>query len=166
MTAHRRGPRPGTSPAGVVCDDRAAVRRRVSSQLERVGIALAGEADSFVPLLKLVLRENPAVAVVTLPMGGTSGMTAVRALRAAAPGCEVVVLSTLGNLEVSAQEAGALAVLPEEDPRALADVLSALAGRAGLRRPPPQAGPPSSETWSAASRPAGSAGSSTTNPAS
>lgn len=157
-------------PVGVVCDDRTAFRRRVSRQLERVGIGLAGEADSFVPLLKLVLRTNPLVAVVTLPLPGTSGMTAVSALRAASPGCEVVVLSALGNLEVAAHEAGALAVLAEEDPLALLDVLSALARRMDLRRlpsAPAQAGPPAHEACAeATSTGAGSAGSSTTKPTS
>lgn len=157
-------------PGGVVCDDRAVVRRRVSTQLERVGIALAGEADSFVPLLQLVLRTSPDVAVVTLPLVGTSGMTAVSALRAASPGCEVVILSALGNLEVAAHEAGALAVLAEDDARALSEVLSALVRRSRLRdlsTAPPQAAPPVHEDCAEpTSTSAGSAGSPTTKPAS
>lgn len=150
---------------GVVCDDRADVRRRVCFQLERAGISVAGEAESFVPLLRLVLSLSPAVAVVTLPLTGTSGMTGVSALRAAAPGCEVVVLSLLGNLEAAASEAGALAVLAEDDARALSALLTEVAGRADRSeggRAAHQAGPPPEES-SADSPPACSAGRSTTN---
>lgn len=157
-------------PAGVVCDDRAAVRRRVSTQLERAGIGVAGGADSFVPLLKLVLRMDPDVAVVTLPLAGTSGMTAVRALRAAAPGCEVVVLSAIGNLEGAAREAGALAVLPEDDPRALAVVLAELVRRTAATASPPAPPQPGAFSLQAhdevVSVRAGSAGSSRTKPCS
>lgn len=148
MTAPLPGPSPATRPLGVVCDDRMVVRRRVSAQLDRVGIELAGEAETFVSLLKLVLRVNPMVAVVTLPLVGTSGMTAVQALRTAAPGCELVVLSALGNLEEAAHDAGALAVLTEEDPRALSQVLTALVRRSTLRTAP-QPGPPTAEACAA-----------------
>lgn len=124
---------------GVVCDDRATVLRRTSAVLDRCGIEVVGQADSFVPLLTLVLRVRPTLAVITLPLSGTSGLTSVAALRVAAPSCQVVLLSALGNLEAAAREAGACAALPEDDPLALTVVLRQLVC------PPPHPLPRASE---------------------
>lgn len=54
------------------------------------------------------------------------GLAAVRLLCADAPQCEVVVLSSFDQLEVAAVEAGARALVPEDDPQALRAVLCAL----------------------------------------
>lgn len=111
---------------GVVCDDRAAVRRQTSSVLGRCGITVVGQAQGFVPLLSLVLRVRPLLAVITLPLAGTSGLTSVAAVRAAAPTCQVLLLSALGNLDAAAREAGAWAALTEDDPQGLSAVLRRL----------------------------------------
>ena len=115
-----------TAATGIVCDDRRSVRRRLCAQLTHRGIDVLGEAQDFVDLLTLVLRTRPDLAVITLPLPGTSGLTAVHALRATAPGCELVLLSALGNLDWAAREAGAYAVVAEEDAQSLSRVLSSL----------------------------------------
>ena len=137
MSAHQSSapgqvqhPEHATAPTGVVCDDRPDVRRRLTAQLRRCGISVVGEADGFVGLLTLVLRTRPVLVVFTLPVSGTSGLTAVSALHAAAPSCALVLLSAARNLEQAAREAGAYAVLPEEDPLSLNRVLAALVASA------------------------------------
>lgn len=119
----------GPRPIGVVCDDRPAVRRVVTALLVRSGFDVAGEAASFADLRRLVAAERPAVAVLTLPLTGMTGLAAVRALRAEVPCCEIVVLSAFDQLHVAAVEAGATALVPEDSPRALWNVLVDVAAR-------------------------------------
>lgn len=114
---------------GVVCDDRLAVRRTVLNVLSHCGFVAGGDCDSFPAFRELVRTTRPAVAIVTLPLAGMSGLAAVRLLRAEAPQCEVVVLSSFDQLEVAAVEAGAHALVPEDDPQALRAVLRALAAQ-------------------------------------
>lgn len=147
---------------GVVCDDRAAERRRSSLLLAQCGITLVGEEEGFVGLLTTVLAARPRMAVVTLPLRGTSGLTAVAALRAAAPETALVLLCAFSTLDLPAQEAGAYAVLREDDPRALAAVLTELVRLSGSVGPP---APRSGEDTGAAPG-AAATGSSTTKPSS
>jgi DNA-binding NarL/FixJ family response regulator len=113
---------------GVVCDDRPAVRRTVTSLLARCGFAVDGEADRFEELCALLSRTAPTVAILTLPIAGRTGLSAITELRAVAPRCALVVLSAYGNLELAAREAGACALVPEDDLQALQIVLRGIAG--------------------------------------
>lgn len=112
---------------GVVCDDRPQVRRTVTSLLNRCGFEVSGETDAFSPLRKLVRSAQPTVVVLTLPVVGMSSLAVVSILRDEAPACEVIVLSAFQELNLAALEAGARALVPEEDPQALKTVLLALA---------------------------------------
>lgn len=120
---------------GVVCDDRPAVRRTVLNVLSHCGFAAGGDCDSFPAFRELVRTTRPAVAIVTLPLAGMNGLAAVRLLCADAPQCEVIVISSFDQLEVAAVEAGARALVPEDDPQALRAVLRALAGSCRLGPP-------------------------------
>lgn len=116
------------APVAVVCDDRPDVRHVVSRLLSRCGFDLGGVADGYVALRGLVVITQPAVAVVTLPLPGMNGLRAVRDLRGLAPDCQIVLLSAFGQLDVAAVEAGAVALVPEDDPQALQLVLEGIAG--------------------------------------
>ncbi len=118
-----------TTPTGVVCDDRPALRRTVTSLLTRSGFSVGGEVWHYDELRDLVLRTAPTVAIVTLPTPGMSGLSAVTRLRAAAPATELILLSAFGSLELAAREAGALALVSEDDPQALQAVLLAVSRR-------------------------------------
>lgn len=118
-----------TMPTGVVCDDRPALRRTVTSLLTRCSFSVTGEVRHYDELRDLVLLAAPTVAIVTLPTPGMSGLAAVTGLRAAAPTTELILLSAFGNLEHSAREAGALALVSEDDPQALQAVLLAVSRR-------------------------------------
>ncbi len=117
------------TPSGVICDDRPALRRTVTSLLLRCGFEVSGEVRHYDELREAVLRAAPTVAIVSLPAPGLSGLTAVAALRAAAPTTELILLSAFGSLEAAALEAGALALVSEDDPQVLQAVLLALSQR-------------------------------------
>ncbi len=120
----------GGIQVGVVCDDRPECRHVVGQLLDACGFQPDGEAADFLALRELVQRLQPAVVVVTLPLPGMNGLRAVRALREDAPGCQVVLLSEFGQLDIAAVEAGAAALVPEQDLRALKLVLLGIAERA------------------------------------
>lgn len=111
---------------GVVCDDRTEMRHRVAGVLGRSGYRLAEQAGTFDELLAAVDRSHPAVVVLTLPVAGASGLVAVTTLRERAPWCAVVVVSSFAELQLAALEAGAVALVHEDDPVALHRVLLAL----------------------------------------
>ncbi len=118
-----------TAPNGAVCDDRPARCRTVTSLLTRCGFSVSGEVRHYDDLRDLVVRAAPTLAIVTLPTPGMRGLAAVTGLRAAAPTTELILLSAFGNLEVAAREAGALALVSEDDPQALQAVLQAVSRR-------------------------------------
>jgi CheY-like chemotaxis protein len=118
------------SLVAVVCDDRADLRHVVGRLLTRCGFTLGGTADGYQALLELVRATQPDVAVVTLPLPGMNGLRAVRDLREAAPDCQIMLLSAFGQLDVAALEAGAAALVPEDDLQALQIVLRGIAGAA------------------------------------
>lgn len=124
---------PYTAPLAVVCDDRPDTRHVVGRLLGRCGFELAGTADGYLALRELVRTIQPHVAVVTLPLPGMNGLRAVRELREAAPGCQIVLLSAFGQLDVAAVEAGASALVPEDDLQALQLVLRGIADSAPRR---------------------------------
>lgn len=119
---------PDRAPVGVVCDDRADQRHVVARLPDRCGFELGGAADGYLSLRELVRATQPAVAVVTLPLPGMNGLRAVRDLREAAPNCQIVLLSAFGQLDLAAVEAGATALVPEDDLQALQIVLRGIAG--------------------------------------
>ncbi len=112
---------------GVVCDDRPAIRRSVCAALRRSGFEVVGEADSFTSLRGIVRATQPTVAVLSLPVVGLSSLAVVRVLHGESPACDLVILSAFKQLHVAALEAGAKALVPEEDPQALHDVLLSIA---------------------------------------
>lgn len=126
---------------GVVCDDRPQVRRTVTSLLTRCGFEVAGEADTFLALRAIVRATPPTVVVVTVPLVGVSSLAVVSMLHADAPTCAVVILSVFERLHLAALEAGAWALVPEDDPRVLQSVLLEIAA-ATYERDGPAAGTP------------------------
>lgn len=116
---------------GVVCDDRAEIRRAVVAVLARCGFQ-ALQVNGYPELVSLVRDVQPTVVVLSLPVVGIGSLAVVGTLLGEAPACEVVVLSAFRQLHLAAIEAGAMALVPEEDPQALRDVLLQVAAqRAG-----------------------------------
>lgn len=67
------------------------------------------------------------VAIVDLALAGTVGVRVVPVLRSAAPGCEVLVVSPLSDIDLSPLEAGAAEVVAPTDLRPLAAALRRIA---------------------------------------
>ena len=129
MDAAARQHRPGTPSGlgGVICDDLDARCRSVAGLLSRSGFTVVDQVPTFAALRDSVLGCRPAVAVLALSLVGMGGLEAVRVLRRDVPDCQVVLLSSFSRLVPEAVQAGARALVPEDDPQALLDVLRAVA---------------------------------------
>lgn len=111
----------------VVCDDRPALRDPVVRLLTACGFEVPEVTALFTGLASLIRRHEARVVLIALPLTGMSGLKAVGALAATAPDCEIVLLSPSSTLELAALEAGARALVPEEDLRVLRGVLLEIA---------------------------------------
>lgn len=100
---------------GVVCDDRAVVRRMVAALLVRSGFEPV-EVDLLGDLRRAIHHHAPAVAVVGLPMLGMTGLGVLPSLLAPCPRLQVVLLSGFETLRPVALEAGAAALVADDDP--------------------------------------------------
>jgi two-component system, NarL family, response regulator DesR len=90
-------------------------------------VAEVGDAPAVLPA---VLREKPDVALLDVEMPGGDGITATAQVRAAAPSCRVLILTTFGrpgHLR-RAMEAGAQGFLVKDGP---VEALAAAALAAG-----------------------------------
>jgi len=120
----------------VICDDRPALRDAVLRLLMACGFDVPVVTESFAKLGRLVMAHEACLVVVALPLTGMSGLQAVRELSSAAPDCEILLLSPSSTLELAALEAGARALVPEDDLRVLrAVVLEIAAAPRRLRLP-------------------------------
>jgi ActR/RegA family two-component response regulator len=117
----------GPTCAAILCHDRPDLQRSVARLLVSSGFDVPVVTESFSAVYGLVREHAAVVAVVALPLTGMSGLLAVRALRAAAPACEVVLMSPSDALQPAAVQAGARALVPEDDLRVLQAVLLELA---------------------------------------
>ncbi len=110
----------------LLLDGRPDVVPALRTLVESVGIHLIGDTDTFAAGVVMALREQPDVVILELALTGLSGLPALHALRGAAAGCAVVVLSPFTSLAGPAQEAGALALCDDRDLAGLARVLTGL----------------------------------------
>ncbi len=116
----------------LVIDDVEDLRRVVRVTLERDGaFEVVGEAADGDAGVEAAQRLQPDVVLLDLDMPGRSGLDVLPAVRAAAPGAQVVILSGLlrASVERRALEAGAVGYLEKGIPaRRLVDELVAVVG--------------------------------------
>ncbi|PWU58702.1 DNA-binding response regulator [Micromonospora globispora] len=119
----------------LLADDQALVRGALAALLslepDLTVVAEVGRGDEVVPE---ALRTTPHVALLDVEMPGLDGIAATTALRAAVPGCRVLVVTTFGRPGYlrRAMEAGANGFLVKDTPaRQLADAVRRV--HAGLR---------------------------------
>lgn len=120
----------------VIADDHDLVRQGIRSFLEtHAELDIVGEASDASQAVSLCAQHKPDVALIDLVMPG-GGIEATRAIRAASPSTEVVLLTSFEDVQqiVAAIQAGALScLLKDVDADALADALrKAAAGEAVL----------------------------------
>ena len=110
----------------VIADDHDLVRQGIRGFLEtHADLAIVGEAGDAATAVSLCSAQTPDVALVDLVMPG-GGIEATRAIRAASPKTQVVLLTSFEDVQqiVAAVQAGALScLLKDVDADALADAL-------------------------------------------
>jgi len=119
----------------LLADDQALVRGAMATLLalepDLEVVAEVGRGDEVVEAAR---RHRPDVALLDVEMPGLDGIAATRALRAALPGCRVLVVTTFGRPGYlrRALEAGASGFVVKDTPaRQLADAVRRV--HAGLR---------------------------------
>jgi DNA-binding NarL/FixJ family response regulator len=120
----------------LVVDDHPLTRDALASLLVQGGFDVVGEAGDGVEALELAAVLQPDLVLLDLSMPGLDGLAALPRLRAAAPRCEVVVLTASGteeNLLAAIRGGAAGYLLKSEPPERIAEFLRGVAqGQAAL----------------------------------
>ena len=120
----------------LIVDDHPLTREALSSLLRAHGFDVAGEASDGATAIVEAARLLPDLVLLDLSMPGMDGLTALPQLRAAAPACEVVVLTASGteaNLLAAIRGGAAGYLLKTEPPERIARFLEGVAnGEAAL----------------------------------
>jgi DNA-binding NarL/FixJ family response regulator len=120
----------------LVVDDHPLTRGALSALLEQHEFSVVGEAGDGEEAIHKARTLLPDLVLLDLSMPGLSGLDALPRLRAAAPGCEVVVLTASGTEEnlLSAIRAGAAGYLLKSEPpeRIVAFLHGVVRGEAAL----------------------------------
>ena len=127
----------------LVVDDHPLTRDALGSLLAQGGFDVVGEAADGAEALELAAELQPDLVLLDLSMPGLDGLAALPRLRAAAPRCEVVVLTASGTEEnlLAAIRAGAAGYLLKSEPperivsflRGVANGEAALSGEVARR---------------------------------
>jgi DNA-binding NarL/FixJ family response regulator len=120
----------------LIVDDHPLTREALSSLLRAHGFDVTGEAPDGKTAVAEAARLLPDLVLLDLSMPGMDGLAALPLLRAAAPDCEVVVLTASGteaNLLAAIRGGAAGYLLKSEPPERIARFLEGVAnGEAAL----------------------------------
>jgi len=120
----------------LVVDDHPLTRDALASLLAQGGFDVVGQAADGAEALELAHELQPDLVLLDLSMPGLDGLAALPRLRAAAPGCEVVVLTASGtedNLLAAIRGGAAGYLLKSEPPERIVAFLRGVAnGEAAL----------------------------------
>jgi DNA-binding NarL/FixJ family response regulator len=120
----------------LLVDDHPLTRSALAGLLAQHGFEVAGEASDGEEAIEAAARLEPDLILLDLSMPGLDGLSALPRLRAAAPECEVVVLTASGTEEnlLGAIKGGAAGyLLKSESPERIVDFLRGIAlGEAAL----------------------------------
>jgi DNA-binding NarL/FixJ family response regulator len=120
----------------LIVDDHPLTREALSSLLRTHGFDVTGEAADGKTAVAEAARLLPDLVLLDLSMPGMDGLVALPLLRAAAPDCEVVVLTASGtetNLLAAIRAGAAGYLLKSEPPERIARFLEGVAnGEAAL----------------------------------
>ena len=110
----------------LIVDDHPLTREALSSLLASHGFDVVGSASDGAAAVVEAERLQPDLVLLDLSMPGVDGLTALPLLRAAAPECEVVVLTASGteaNLLAAIRGGAAGYLLKTEPPERIASFL-------------------------------------------
>jgi DNA-binding NarL/FixJ family response regulator len=120
----------------LVVDDHPLTRDALAALLEQHGFRVVGQAADGEEAVERARELHPDLVLLDLSMPGVDGLSALPRLRAAAPGCEVVVLTASGteqNLLGAIRGGAAGYLLKSEPPERIVDFLRGVArGEAAL----------------------------------
>ncbi|MEA2199595.1 MAG: hypothetical protein QOI89_191 [Solirubrobacteraceae bacterium] len=120
----------------LLVDDHPLTRSALAGLLTQHGFDVVGEASDGEEAIEAATRLAPDLILLDLSMPGLDGLSALPRLRAAAPDCEVVVLTASGTEEnlLGAIRGGAAGyLLKSEPPERIVDFLRGVAqGEAAL----------------------------------
>jgi DNA-binding NarL/FixJ family response regulator len=120
----------------LVVDDHPLTRAALVSLLEQHDFPVAGEAGEGEEAIVLARNLQPDLVLLDLTMPGLGGLEALPRVRAAAPDCEVVVLTASGteeNLLAAIRGGAAGYLLKSEPPERIAEFLDGVVhGEAAL----------------------------------
>jgi DNA-binding NarL/FixJ family response regulator len=120
----------------LLVDDHPLTRSALAGLLTQHGFDVVGEASDGEEAIEAAARLAPDLILLDLSMPGLDGLSALPRLRAAAPDCEVVVLTASGTEEnlLGAIRGGAAGyLLKSEPPERIVDFLRGVAqGEAAL----------------------------------
>lgn len=123
-------------PRTLVVDDHPLTRSALVALLEQHAFAVVAEAADGEEAIRLARDLQPDLVLLDLGMPGLDGLEALPRLRAAAPACEVVVLTasaTEENLLAAIRGGAAGYLLKTEPPERIAEFLDGVArGEAAL----------------------------------
>jgi DNA-binding NarL/FixJ family response regulator len=81
----------------LICDDHEVIRTGLASLLAGTDIQIVGEAANGKETLRIAQKEKPDVILLDIRMPDGDGLSTLEKLRAKAPECKVVMLSTYDN---------------------------------------------------------------------
>lgn len=110
----------------VVCDDDVTLRGVVSKLATDAGHTVLAETDSATDAIDMVLRFGAEVLILDLSLPWGSGMRAVKELREAGSGCQIVVFTSYAADSPEVRDAGVRAVIEKPDFEGLEEVLAHL----------------------------------------
>jgi DNA-binding NarL/FixJ family response regulator len=120
----------------LVVDDHPLTRAALVGLLEQQGFPVVAEASDGEGAIESARQLQPDIVLLDLSMPGMGGLEALPRVRAAAPDCEVIVLTASGTEEnlLAAIRAGAAGyLLKSEPPERIAEFLDGVArGEAAL----------------------------------
>jgi DNA-binding NarL/FixJ family response regulator len=120
----------------LVVDDHPLTREALAALLEQHGFAVVGQAADGAEAIEAARALLPDLVLLDLSMPGMDGLQALPRVRAAAPGCEVVVVTASGTEEnlLGAIMGGAAGyLLKSEPPERIVEFLRGVAqGEAAL----------------------------------
>src|SRR5919199_1271505 len=102
----------------LIVDDHPHTRAALAGLLEQTGFAIVGEAEDGREAVERARELQPDLVLLDLTMPGVSGLEALPVVRAAAPACEVVVLTASGDDDdlLAAIRGGAAGYLLKSEP--------------------------------------------------
>ncbi len=81
----------------LIADDHEVVRKGLASLLAGSPVRVCGEAATVNEAIRLARKLKPDVVLLDVRMGDADGLDAIKPIRAAAPGCRVVMFSGFDN---------------------------------------------------------------------